>query len=78
MAHKVTVLNPIKRQNWLFRVSTFEDHENGIHTLLIILWNTKHRDLVYFRFFDDEGRAAAFVDECAAGKYGDTLDDIKD
>jgi hypothetical protein len=78
MSRKVTVLDPIKRKNWLFRVSTVEDSENGSNTLMLILWNMKHRDQVYFRFFDDEERASVFVDDCVSGKFGDTLDDIKE
>ena len=72
----VVVINTIKRKQWYFRVSTFEDDELDIYTIMVVLWNSNLRDQIYFRFFDDDHKAAAFVDACATGKYGDTLTDI--
>lgn len=75
MTPKVTVLKTIRRGNWLFRVSTFEDYATETYTVMIVVWNIKFKDNLYFRFFDDDERAAAFVDECSSGKYGDVLEE---
>lgn len=75
---RVTVLATVKRDSWFFRVSTLECPVEEVYTIMIVVWNIKHRDRIYIRFFEEDAKAAAFVDECAAGKYGDVLEDEKD
>lgn len=42
---------------------------------MLIIYNMRYRDKLFFRYFTTDEQAATFVDECASGKYGDILDD---
>ena len=77
MRKKITVLDSVRRGNWYFRASTLQDSDSDLFSIMITAWNRRHKDKLYIRFFTDEGVAAAFVDECAAGKYGDLLEDYE-
>lgn len=72
---KITVLDTMRKGNWYFRVSTLESFESDAYSIMVVIWNRRYRDNLYFRFFADDELAAAFVDECASGKYGDILED---
>jgi len=69
MDNRVTVLPVVCRGNWFFRVSVLDDPKNSIYSIMILIWNKRRRD-IYVRYFDDEKAAAAFVEDCSAGKFG--------
>lgn len=70
----LTILEAIQRGRWVFRASLLQI-EGGLDSIMLVIYNLKNRDKLAFRFFSTDEQAAAFVDECAAGKHGDVLDD---
>jgi hypothetical protein len=74
MKKKVTVLQPVRRNDWLIRASTFEDVTTDNYTIMLTMIHNNHRDRLFIRFFEDDEKAADFVDKCAAGEYGENLD----
>lgn len=70
MNSRVTILPAIQRGDWLFRVSTLEDPKQQVYSIMIVIWYTKRKNSLYVRYFDDEAKAAKFVEECSSGKYG--------
>lgn len=71
---RLTVLESIQRGKWVFRASVLQDEEN--YSIMLVIYNIRSPNSLYFRFFNRDEDASAFVDECAAGKYGDKLDDM--
>lgn len=72
--YKLVNLPPVKRGKWFFKVSTLESPDSNHYSIMVNLWNMYKRDKMYIRFFKSNEEAAAFIDECAAGKYGDELE----
>lgn len=70
MDSRVTILPAIQRGDWLFRVSTLEDPKKQVYSIMIVIWYTKRKNSLFVRYFDDEVKAAKFVEECSSGKYG--------
>ena len=71
---KLTILQTVKRGKWVFRASVFQN-ELDVYSILLIIYNLRNKNNLSFRFFSNDEDAAAFVDECSEGKYGDILDD---
>lgn len=70
---RLTILQSVKRGKWVFRASVYQDDD--IYSIMLIIYNMRYRDKLFFRYFTTDEQAATFVDECASGKYGDILDD---
>ena len=71
MASKITIKHLIvfkdqQINDWFFRLS-ISDHKN----FMLICVNPKIQNSFMMRFFDDEEKTKAFVDEVAAGKHLD-------
>lgn len=73
-AKNITQLPVLQRGKWFFRVSVCEYEKSDAYSVMITLWNLYQRNRMYIRFFTTNEDAAAFVDECVAGKYGDSLE----
>ena len=72
MNKKVAVLDVIKKDRWVFRVSLLEDTD--ITSIMVVYCNIKEPTSVGIRFFANESDSYTFITECAAGKYGDSVD----
>lgn len=74
-----TRLPAYQKGKWFFKVSTLESFSpEETYSVMVSLWNMYKRERMYIRFFVTNEDAAAFVDECVAGKYGDELEPSTD
>lgn len=71
---RVTVFDTIKRGKWVFRLSLVEDEKTLTTSIMITHFHMSFPSKIYIRFFNEDEKAAAYVDECSAGKYGDVLE----
>jgi hypothetical protein len=72
MEHKLTVLDTLKKDRWVFRVSLLEAKD--LNSIMLIYCNIKEPTLIGIRFFDTDEKVTQFVHECSIGKYGDSVD----